>query len=156
VIFLTTLNSSNSAMEIKKIFSGIFFLWMVFASCANKQPTLKELAGTWVSEDGAVLELNEDSSFVGKMLPAQYFTFFIYKKEIEGKKINGSGKWKLQNGSGFREVNLNFVWMDGGNLYGNYSVLISGEGGIFKNKPPWYLFLWREEEGGERYKFHKQ
>src|SRR4051812_7691005 len=105
-------------MEIK-IFRGIFFLWLLFTSCTNKQPTSKELVGTWLSEDGAVLQLNEDNAFVARMLPAEYFTLMSYKEEIKGKKLNGSGKWKLQKGSGSGEVNLDFDWMDGGNLYGN-------------------------------------
>jgi hypothetical protein len=28
--------------------------------------------------------------------------------------------------------------------------------GILDNNPSWYLFVWKEEEGGERYKFSKQ
>src|SRR4051812_35486789 len=99
-------------MEIK-VFPGIFFLSMLFTSCTNKQPTSKELVGTWQSEDGAILQLNEDSSFVGRMLPAEYFTLMRYTEEIKGKKLNGSGKWKLQRGSGSGQVNLDFDRMDG-------------------------------------------
>jgi hypothetical protein len=41
-------------------------------------------------------------------------------------------------------------------VHGFYSVLISGEKGVAENKPPWYLFVWKDEEGGDRYKFIKK
>src|SRR5205823_13889667 len=117
---------------------------------------LNDIIGTWVSSDGATLELNKDSSFIGKSLPAEYFTFFTNKKDIQGKRVSGIGMWKIENGQGFKEVKLNFKRMDNKDIYGFYSVLISGENGVLDNKPPWYLFVWKEEEGGERYKFTKQ
>ena len=66
------------------------------------------------------------------------------------------GKWELKKGQAFKEVGLNFREMDNKEVYGLYSVMISGENGILENEPPWYLFVWKGEEGGERYKFIKE
>lgn len=133
-------------------------LSMFFQACNTqmKEPTQSDILGNWVSSDGAMLELNKDSSFIGKSLPAEYFTFFTSKKDVEGKRVSGSGKWKMEKGQGFKEVKLTFTKMDDKDIYGSYSVLVSGETGALENKPPWYLFVWKGEEGGERYTFIKQ
>lgn len=146
-------------MEMKQVIITVgVSLSIFFQACTSqvKEPTQNDILGTWISSDSGILRLNKDSSFIGTSLPAEYFTFFTSIKDVEGKKINGSGKWKIENGQGFKEVKLNFTKMDDKDIYGIYSVLISGETGVIENKPPWYLFVWKEEEGGERYKFLKQ
>ena len=132
-------------------------LSMFFQACNSQmnEPTQSDILGNWVSSDGAMLEFNKDSSFIGKSLPDEYFTFAL-KKDAEGKRVSGSGKWELEKGQGFKEVKLTFIKMKDEDIYGFYSILVSGENGILDNKPPWYLFEWKEEEGGERYEFIKQ
>lgn len=129
---------------------------ILFQSCSNKNPTTADVIGTWANADGATLELHKDGTFTGKSLPAVYFTFFTSKKDVEGKKVNGSGNWRIENGQGFEEVKLDFKKMNDTAVYGFYSVMISGAGGSLENKPPWYLFVWKEEEGGQRYTFDKK
>ena len=129
---------------------------VLLQACGGKGPTPKDILGTWINQDGAMLQINSDSSFIGKSLPAQYFTFFTSKSEVEGKRVDGMGKWKLEEGQGFAEIKLHFTTMNNEKMNGFYSVLVSGEKGTLDNKPPWYLFLWKDEEGGERYKFVKQ
>ena len=131
-------------------------LSLFFQGCGDKKPTQNDVIGTWTSSDSAKLELNKDGTFIGGRLPAEYFTFFTSKWDVEGKKVNGSGKWQIDHGQGFEKVKLIFTKMEGKDSYGSYSVLISSENGVLENKSPWYLFVWKEEEGGERYKFIKK
>lgn len=132
-------------------------LSILLQACGGKEPTQNDVIGTWKSSDGATFIFNNDGTFIGESLPAEYFTFYTSKSEVEGKKINGTGKWKLEKGKGaFQEVSLDFRKIDNKDLHGLYQILIAGENGVLDNKPPWYLFEWKGEEGGERYKFLKQ
>ena len=124
-----------------------------FSSCGGKEPVQNDIFGTWHGPDSAMLVFNRDSTFIGKALPAEYFTFFTSREEVNGKKVNGSGKWELKKVEGSEEIALNFQEMDNKETHGFYSIFIAGENGALENKAPWYLFLWKGEEGGERYKF---
>jgi hypothetical protein len=145
-------------MEMRQtLFIGLTaILPIFFQSCSNKKATTVDVIGTWANADGATLELHKDGTFAGKSLPAVYFTFFTSKKDVEGKKVNGSGNWRIEGGQGFDEVKLDFKKMNGTAVNGFYSVMISGTGGPLENKPPWSLFAWKEEEGGQRYTFEKK
>lgn len=129
---------------------------VLLQACGGNGPTPNDILGTWITRDGAILQMNSDSTFVGKLLLAQYFTFFTSKTEVEGKRVYGKGRWKLEEGQGFAEIKLHFTNMNNEEMNGFYSVLVSGEKGALDNKPPWYLFLWKDEEGGDRYKFVKK
>jgi hypothetical protein len=136
---------------MKQILTGATtFLLILFQACSNYGTVQIDISGTWVNLDGAMMVFRKDSSFVGKQLPAEYFTFFTTKEVVEGKRINGSGVWKIADGPGYKEVKLTFRKRDGQDMYGAYSVYIADE------KPSPYLFVWKEEEGGERYKFTKK
>lgn len=145
---------------MKQLIVATAVLSILFQAC-NSNSKVKESAqidvvGAWKNSDGAIIELNKDSTFIGKSLPAEFFTFFTSKQEVQGKKIDGSGRWRIEDGQGFKEVKLDFRKMNNENIYGNYSVFIAGKTGVLENKSPWYLFVWKEEEGGERYEFLKQ
>jgi hypothetical protein len=143
-------------MKRRQLMMNLIAIFSVLIqACGSKGPTPNDILGTWITQDGAILQINSDSSFIGKSLPAQYFTFFTSKSEVEGKRVDGKGKWKLEEGQGFTEIKLHFTNMNNTEMNGFYSVLVAGEKGALENKPPWYLFLWKDEEGGERYKFVK-
>src|SRR5690349_19574210 len=115
--------------------SATAFILILFQACRNKEVVQLDITGAWANPDGAVLELNKDSSFVAKALPAEYFTFYTSKKAVEGIRINGSGVWKIEDGNGYKEVKLTFKKRDGQDLYGLYSVYMAGENGVYQNKP---------------------
>jgi hypothetical protein len=140
----------------KRVITLIGIFSFLLQACTGEGPAANDVVGIWKSLDGAVLNFSKDGSFDGENLPAQYFTFSTSKSNAEGRKIKGHGKWELQNEAGSAEIKLHFQIIDNNNITGLYSVLIAGEHGILDNKPPWYLFVWEEEEGGERYKFKKQ
>jgi hypothetical protein len=142
-------------MEMRQIlFIGINSILLI--SCSSNKPTATDLIGTWANADGATLELHKDSTFVGKSLPTVYFTFCTSKKDVEGKRVAGSGNWRIEDGQGFEEVKLDFKRMNDTAMYGFYSVMISGTGGVLENRPPWYLFVWQGEEEGQRYTFDRK
>jgi hypothetical protein len=147
----------NNKMEMKKMVYTILALSIFFHACNNqKKDTMQtDLVGDWLSSDGALISLNKDSSFTGKSLPAEYFTFFTSQKDVQFKKIDGNGKWRMDQAEGFRIVRLEFRKINNEDINGNYSVLIGGSGAL-ENKPPMYLFLWKDEPGGDRYEFIKK
>lgn len=118
-------------------------------------PKKDEMIGVWVSSDGAKLSIDDDGTFTGESLPAEYFSFYTNKETVSGKKVKGTGKWRLEKNQGIWEVKLDFEEMNGIKKGGSYFVLVSGTGTL-ENNPPWYLFEWKEEEGGPRYKFEKK
>jgi hypothetical protein len=144
-------------MEMKRIvkFMGLILATML-QGCSGQDPTKEEMIGTWVSSDGATLRINDDGTFSGKALPAQYFSFFVNKEDVQGKTVSGEGKWRIEKKPNFWRVKLDFEEMNGIKKGADYFILISGTNGILENKPPWYLFEWVDEEGGPRYKFEKQ
>ncbi len=140
-------------MVNKMLTSVYFFLSIFFQSCNGEEPSIKEIAGVWNNADGAQIHLKEDGTFIGKNLPSQLF--FAATNEYNDKQFKGTGNWIIRKEQSFWEVQLNFKETSNQHYRYGHSVLISGEKGILENHPPWYLFLWKEEQGGERYEFKK-
>jgi hypothetical protein len=126
----------------------------MFIGCGVESPTRDELAGIWASEDSASLDLHLDGTFKGNALPAE--VFFIPSSNYEGKKFSGDGKWLIRKGQTHWEVYLDFINVSDPKYLSSHPVLICGSG-LLETKPPWLnLFLWKEEEGGDRYEFKKK
>ncbi|GAB2972627.1 hypothetical protein GCM10027049_03100 [Mucilaginibacter puniceus] len=122
-------------------------------ACSRTAPTESDIIGKWISEDGATLKLKKDRTFEGSLLPGEYF--FGQGKDYVNKKTNGSGNWILQKGQGWWELSLRFKEISGKKDEFDTQILISGSKGILSQNPPWCLFEWKGEEGGERYNFKK-
>ena len=141
---------------MKYILVYIVAVITISQGCTGKGPRRNDVLGTWVSNDGASFVFKEDGTFTGNSLPATYYTFHTSKEKVDGKKVNGSGIWEVENDQNVKEVKLHFTKMDDVDINGFYSINMAGSNGISGNKPPWYLFEWKDEEGGERYKFVKK
>lgn len=144
---------------MKQFFLLVGILSMLFHSCKSSEKglTQNDLIGTWVSSENAEFIFNGDGTFTGSQIPAEFGFFPI--DTFRNVKFNGSGKWELRKAEGAIdwEVYLNFNKVDVKGKNGCvFSLLVGGEKGIMENKPPWYLFVWKGEEGGERYEFHKK
>lgn len=122
--------------------------------CSGVDPKREDVLGEWRSFEGAVLELKSDGSFTGRELPGRIF----WNIQMNEKKFEGRGTWEIKRGQSLWEVQLNFskTSLDGMEDGFGTQILISGTNGILENKPPWYLFQWIEEEGGQRYKFERK
>ncbi len=129
-----------------------FLLSIFFQGCSGQEPTKEDVVGIWSNPDGSYIELKSDGNFIATNLSTKYFTLDEYK----GEKFNGIGNWTLKKGKSFWEIYLGFNEISDKHYSYGHTILISGENGILENKPPWYLFLWKEEEGGDRYEFHKK
>lgn len=132
-------------------------LSIFFQSCNSqmKEPNQGDILGTWKSSENAELIFKEDKTFTGQLIPAELG--FFPADSFRNVKFSGSGKWELRKGTTHWEVNLDFIQVTNVNKNGcSFPLLIAGENGIIENKPPWYLFAWKGEEGGERYSFKKQ
>lgn len=154
---------------MKRITLIIWILILSFSSCSEGQkPTINEIAGTWITQDGGELDLKEDGSFLATKLPAGIF--IINTPEYDGKYFDCSGTWSIGESSkssnqlpwfvefDFSKTylsNSDIILTDSNVYFGKY-VIISGDN-LLENNPPWnYLFRWEDEEGGQRYKFIKK
>jgi hypothetical protein len=129
-------------------------LSIFFQACNAKTPTRDDVIGVWISSDNAVLVLNKDGTFTGDSIPTRFG--FIAIDSITQRKFSGSGNWTFRKGQAQWEVYLDFNQATVGKNGCAFPVLIAGENGILENNPPWYLFLWQEEEGGQRYEFKRK
>jgi hypothetical protein len=144
-------------MEMKKMLISICALLTTAFAC-NKGPAIgqDDIVGRWRNPDGASFSFTKDGRFSGALLPAKYFTFSTSSDETEGRKIEGVGHWKLTKGKQFTEVKLSFDTINQQPILGLYTLFIAGNKGFLENLPPWHLFIWEDEVGGERYKFIKE
>jgi hypothetical protein len=129
-------------------------LSIFFQSCSSKEPDQNDIIGAWVSSDKAELVFNKDGSFIGDSIPTRFG--FMASDSITQRRFSGSGKWTLRKGQAQWEVYLDFNQASVGKNGCAFPVLISGSNGVLENNPPWYLFLWQEEEGGQRYEFKRK
>lgn len=131
---------------------AIFSLLM--QACGGKELSQNDIIGKWESVEKSELVFNQDGTFTGKSIPVKFG--FMPSDSLTSDKFSGSGKWLLKEASPNWEVELDFDKVTVNKNGCSFPILIAGENGILDNKPPWYLFLWKEEEGGERYKFVKK
>ena len=131
-------------------------LSLFFYSCGSSPaPTQNEIFGKWGSSDGATINFNKDGSFSGVSIPAQFG--FFPPDSFRTKKFSGRGNWEMKKGETYWEISLNFKQVSISGKNGcSFPIMIAGRNGVLENKPPWYLFLWKEEEGGERYEYMKK
>ena len=140
-------------MKYLSISVGII-LSIFFQSCSGKAPVREDVLGAWMSSDSAVLVLNKDGTFVGDSIPSRFgFTSF---DSVTQHKFSGRGNWTFRKGQAHWEVYFNFNQVTVRKNGCAFPVLIAGKNGILENNPPWYLFLWQEEEGGQRYEFKRK
>lgn len=144
-------------MEVKRATQVILiFLTTLFQGCVGTDPKNEDMVDVWVSSAGAMLTIRNDGSFVGEALPAEYFSYPLFGSAKSGKKLSGSGKWKLGKDQGRWVVWLHFEERNGRKEGAVYLVLVGGHSGIAGNYPPWYLYDWVGEEGGERYVYERK
>jgi len=151
----------NSQMEIKQsilVASIVIILSIFFQACKSQikeqVPTSENILGTWKSSENAEVIFDKNGTFTGSLIPAEFG--FFPADSFKNVKFSGSGKWTLRKGNTNWEIYLDFDKVNINKGGCAFPLLISGESGILENKSPWYLFIWKEEEGGERYKFLKQ
>ena len=141
---------------MKQILLFVGILFTLFDSCSSRGKGISknDISGTWKSTDGAVFVFEDDGTFAAKSISADFVLF--PRDEYKNLKINGTGKWVLRKGSNNEEVYVEFMEVDDKKLKCAFPLLIAGENGFFENKPPWYLFVWKGEEGEARYEFQKK
>ena len=135
-------------MGLVAIFSSLL------QACGGKEPTRSDIIGRWESAGNAEFIFNRNGTFTGKLVPSEFG--FMPSDSLQNVKFNGNGKWELRKGSSHWEVYVDFDKVSVNKNGCAFPLLIAGENGVLDNKPPWYLFVWKEEEGGERYKFIKK
>lgn len=142
-------------------------LSLFFQSCGSAEVQRQDFVGIWKSDDGAVIELKADGSYVAREI--DYYKIY-FENEHKGKKLNFIGQWEiadenkkskleLHTDATFKDVGINKTYTYNGEVRSHKLGLtfeISGEG-LFENKPPWYLFIWiGDPDDMNKYKFVKQ
>jgi hypothetical protein len=140
--------------KVEKLKIMILLASMTFIGCKINNPQIDDIVGTWIANDSAKFIFLRDGKFFASRLPRNV-TYFP-DDQIINKKFNGYGEWTLNNEGGTYKIKLDFYKTN--NLKTGYAtqILISGSTGFLENDPPWYLFEWKTEEGGDRYIFKKQ
>ena len=140
----------NYKKEIKIVL--FVCLALCLSSCTNKGPSNEEICGIWKNKEAGSFTFKKDHTFSGINLKSG---IFLFQPQNPSKSFSGEGTWKLQKGDASWEIELYFSSYSDGNDKILYHLPVSGEKGILENQPPWYLFVWKDEEGGERIIFDK-
>lgn len=137
-----------------------------FLGCGTPELRNQDFVGLWKSEDGAVIELNEDGSYTAKQV--DYYKAYS-EKEFKNKRIDFSGRWsfvnsekkklELQSDATYQDFGIDYTYTVDGKVRSHKIGLtfeILGQG-LFENRPPWYLFVWvGDPDDINKYKFEKK
>ena len=126
-----------------------------FQGCNNnKIPYPSDFIGVWKSVDKTEFTFRKDGTFNLTFFPVDLV--LLPKSNYANQRFNGSGTWVLRKGKVNWEIYLDFTQVSDKKYSSAFPLLIGGGSGILENNPPWYIFLWKEEEGGERIKYFKK
>lgn len=129
------------------------FLTIIINSC-DTQISKRDLEGTWESNDGALIVLNEDGTYTVKGI--NYF-LISGDKNFNGQKIDLTGKWhigktgnqekktvELISNLTYKDFGIHDTYVDKNGLEQSHKINCSfevSESGLFSNKPPYSLFV---------------
>jgi hypothetical protein len=134
---------------MKYILTIVLVLTLV-CGCSNRSPKPVDVLGKWRNLDGAELNFQSNGTFVATGLPVSHF----WNTPESKKKFNGSGHWKIKHFQSNWLVDLVFANNTKEHMEFDTSLILARDGD-FGNGPHWLLFIWKEEEGGDRYSFQK-
>jgi len=145
-----------------KAYSFLITIFL-FSNCTNnnqetKMPKVHEISGIWVSKDNAVLSLFNNGTCKADSLPAD-----VFLNSYKGLRLSGSGKWEIKKSKGPLKWEIKLDIDFGPNTSPTIkengveiSLPISGSG-VLEKSPPWKsIFVWIDEDSGERYEFNKK
>jgi len=133
------------------------FICISVIGCKGRKPTMQELTGKWVHDDSTMIQLNANGTFIARSLPTEQL-LSVFAKDTCLKIFDGQGTWQIKESRSSWDqlpwsLLLSFVKSTNSNNKFEARIIISGSNFI-ENKPPWKsIFIWNEEEGGERYEF---
>jgi len=127
-----------------------FFIALI-QGCNSDELGKNEIIGTWVGPGKSKIIFTSNGRFSAEFMPAE----LVVSANYIGEHFSGNGDWYIRRGSTNWEVYLDFKSVSDKKYDCAFPLLIAGENGILGNKPPWYLFLWEGEEGGDQYKLSK-
>ena len=115
-------------------------------SCDGIHPKPKDFIGSWKSDDGAIIELEKDSSFIAKQVN---LSNIFFDKDNRNIKIDFEGRWEFTT-----DYKKKKIIKINSNKY-SFSFEISGQG-ILERKPPWDLYIWiGDPDDMNKYEFKK-
>lgn len=137
---------------------------LLYGCGGNESPKHNDFIGVWRGNDSAEITINADGTIIGKHLPFQLFMRMLHTPQDSTIKLfDGNGTWNYKEGESFGKhqcwtINMEFdnISIEKYKAGMEVNILVRGKNGFWDNKPPWYLFLWVGEEGGDTYNFYKQ
>lgn len=149
-----------------KILEVMLFTFLL-QSCGRSQPIREDFVGIWKANDGAIIELKKDGSYIAKRI--NYYKIYSDEK-LKNERLDFTGNWELANrgnngktiilysSSTFSDYGINRTYTLNGKTYSHkisFNLDISGHG-LLQNKPPWYLFVSiGDPDDMNKYKFVK-
>jgi hypothetical protein len=131
---------------LKRVMSLLGISLATLLGACGKNPTPRDIIGTWANADGAELMVEENGQFTAHALPQATF----WRRDQPGPAFDGKGTWKLQKGAPYWELKLWFREISGQSANREITVLVSG-GGLST-----YLYRWKGEEGEDQYKLERR
>jgi hypothetical protein len=114
--------------------------------CLGHIPTMQDMVGIWKSEDGGILILKADSSFVMENVKTPVFG------NQKGQTVHGKGIWFLTKNQGRIDIKIRCksYSIDKIETLRGYNSFFSIEGsGLIGNKPTWKIYtniVWYEHD----------
>lgn len=140
-----------------RIYAFYVFFATFAISCNSNSQTVKlgDIVGKWKDDSSlAKVDFFSNGTCVVTDIPADYF--FFPPEDFKNKIFSGKGNWSLKKGNHFGEILINLNSVSDIDKNGvSFSLHVAGRNGLFDNKPPWYIFMWEDDEGGNRIKFDR-
>lgn len=138
-----------------EIFCIVFFSFVISCNYKGEAVDATSIVGKWKGDSStAQFDFLPDGRCVVNSVPADLV--FFPPNEFRKKLFSGQGEWSFKKGSQFAQVFIRLNSISGIDKNGvSFTLYVAGRKGLLDNKPPWYLFMWEEEEGGNRIEFSR-
>ncbi|MBF0575500.1 hypothetical protein [Dysgonomonas sp. GY617] len=151
------------------VVKSVFCLLIVcaFYRCTPTPPRFEEMIGTWRAEDGAIIELKSDSTFVIKNFDSYFF--HELSDDTVRYKVYVEGRWGIEGeylGSLLLHISIHHAVHSSDSLFisdqnkwiiRNYgeNFYIKGDGGFLTDKAPWFIRVIDNFDDYTTYDFHR-
>lgn len=143
----------------------VLYPLVVLLHCCNlvraksaDSPTEKDIIGTWRNGSSAQLIFEDNGRFSGQALSAIFLFGHTSFSDNKNNPIlfDGSGIWELEKAPDGWDIRARFTSNSIPSKVGYTLPIFVSKGRTFESNDPVSIFLWKGEEGDERYEFIKQ
>jgi hypothetical protein len=110
----------------------------------EEQDVRRNVVGTWINPDGALLTVEEDGTFLARGLPPEVFG----PLDREGDVLDGDGTWELREVEWGWALELRFPSLAGSSAF--YAPLY-----VSTDREHPYLYCWEGDPDGAEYRLKR-